>query len=90
MSDEQIKALVLNFLRRKKRWNNHYYNRQKITRYLGLDVLHDGEAVERNIDELIKDGLVNLKKKGDTISLNTRFLKEISEHIKNYLLPEFI
>ena len=52
-----------------------------MVRYLGQDVLRDGKTVSRCIDELIKGRWINLHKKGDTISLNGSYVKEITGHI---------
>ena len=81
MTDAQIKALILNYLARRRRWGNRYYNRQKIVRYLGQDVLGDGKEVSRCLNELANIRWLNVKKKGKTVSLNTSFIKEIWEHI---------
>lgn len=87
MSDDQIKALILNYLRRRKRWGASYYPRQKLVKYLGMDVLGDGKEVSRGLDELIKDRWIRTLKKGDTVSLNTRCISEISKHIEVHLIP---
>lgn len=89
MTDEQIKALILSFLRRRKCWGGKYFNTQKLVRYLGQDVLGDGKEVSRVLKDLIKDSWLNFRKKGDTVSLNTAHIREISEQINEHLLPEF-
>jgi len=83
MTDEQIMALVLNYLLRRRRWGNRYFNRQKLVRYLGHDVLGDGKEVSRCIDDLIKRRWLNSLKKGKTISLNVVYKKDIILHIIN-------
>ena len=85
MTDEQVKALILNFLLRRRRWGARYYNRQRMVRYLGQDVLRDGKTVSRCIDELAKSRWINLHKKGDTVSLNGSYVKEITGHIDGHL-----
>jgi len=85
MTDAQIKALILNYLTRRRRWGNRYYNRQKIVRYLGHDVLGDGKEVSRCLNELANSRWINGKKKGETVSLNMRYLKEIWNHIENHI-----
>jgi len=86
LTDEQVKALILNFLLRRKRWGARYYNRQRMVRSLGLDVLGDGKVVSRCMDELVKSRWVNLRKKGDTISLNISYIREITGHIDRHLI----
>jgi len=85
MTDAQIKALIINYLTRRRRWGNRYYNRQKIVRYLGHDVLGDGKEVSRCLNELANSRWINGKKKGETVSLNMRYLKEIWNHIENHI-----
>jgi len=85
MTDAQIKALILNYLTRRRRWGNRYNNRQKIVRYLGHDVLDNGKEVSRCLNELANIRWLNIKKKGETVSLNTRQKKEIWNHIENHL-----
>jgi hypothetical protein len=56
-----------------------------MVRYLGLDVLGDGKVVSRCVDELVKSRWVNLRKKGDTVSLNNSYIREITGHIDRHL-----
>lgn len=84
MSDSQIMALIINYLFRRRCWGGKYKNTQQVIRYLGQDVLGDGKEVSRCLDELIKMGWVIAWKKGETISLNTRYKKEIMNHKREY------
>jgi hypothetical protein len=54
-------------------------------RYPGQDILGDGKELPRCLNELANSRWVNVKKKGETISLNTRYLKEIWNHIENHI-----
>jgi len=85
LDDNQIKALILNYLVRRKCWNNKYLPRQKLVRFLGHDVLGDGGKVGDCIEDLRKLGWVNYMKKGETVSLNSRYLKDIFQHLDKYL-----
>lgn len=89
MDDDQIKALLLNFLRRRRCWGAKYFNRQKLVRYLGQDVLGDGKKVSRVLDGLVKDRWVHGQKKGRTVSLNNQYIPEIAAQIADHLLPEY-
>jgi hypothetical protein len=84
MTDEQIISLILNFLIRRRCWGKKYYTRQKLVRYLGHDVLGDGKDVSRCIDELINKRWINVLKKGNTISLNVSYKRDIIEHKQKY------
>ena len=85
LSDEEIMAMVLNFLLTRGRWGGRYYNRQRLTRYLGIRVLKDGKKVDKCLDQLIKDGLVWPSKKGATVSLNPHLSAEIKSFIDRFL-----
>jgi len=85
LSDEEIMALVLNFLLTRGRWGGRYYNRQRLTRYLGIRVLKDGKKVDKCLNQLIKDSLVWQSKKGATVSLNPHRSVEISSFIDRFL-----
>jgi len=84
LSDEQIKALIINYLMRRRCWGKKYQNRQKVVRYLGQEVLGNGNEVSRCLDELIDKGWINSMKKGKTISLNVSAKKSIMQHIEEY------
>jgi len=86
MTNEQIKALILNYLLRRKRWGGNYYNKQKLVRYLGQDVLDDGKEVTRCLDELIRDRWINQRKKRKTISLNPSLTRVIPEYIDRHFI----
>ena len=85
LSDEEIMALILNFLLTRGRWGGNYYNRQKLTRYLGIQVLKDGKKVDKCLDQLINDRLVWGSKKGATVSLNPHLSAEIKSFIDTFL-----
>jgi len=85
LSDEEITALILNFLLTRGRWGGKYFNRQRMTRYLGIHVLRDGRRVDRCLDGLLKEGLVWGSKKGDTVSLNPRLSAKIASFVDTFL-----
>lgn len=84
LTDDQIKTLILNYMVRRRLWNKKYGNRQKIVRYLGIDVLGDGKEVSRCLDELVKARWITPYKKGEAIRLNIAYKKEITRHIQEY------
>jgi len=85
LSDEEVMALILNFLLKRGRWGGKYYNRQKLTRYLGIQVLNDGKRVGKRLDELLNERLVRQSKKGSTVSLNPHRSAEITAFIEKFL-----
>ena len=85
LSDEEIKALILNFLLTRGRWGGKYFNRQRMTRYLGVQILKDGRRVDRCLDRLLKEGLVWGSKKGATVSLNPHLSSKVTSMIDTYL-----
>ena len=84
MTDEQIMALILNYLIRRRCWGKKYFQRQRLVRYLGQEVLGDGREVTRCLDELIQFRWINPRKKGETISLNVSYKREIIDHKTRY------
>jgi len=85
LTDEEIMAMILNFLLTRGRWGAKYYNKQRMTRYLGIQVLKDGRKVDRCLDKLQKEGLVWGAKKGATVSLNPRLSAKITAFIDKFL-----
>jgi len=85
LSDEEIMALILNFLLARGRWGGKYYNRQRMTKYLGIHVLRDGKKVDRCLDQLLNDRLVWGSKKGATVSLNPHLSARITSFIDTFL-----
>ena len=90
MTDEQIIALIINYLVRRRCWGGRYFNKQKLIRYLGQDVLGDGKKVSRCMDIMIKKRWLNNMKKGETISLNIHYKREIMEHKREFESDEFL
>ena len=86
LTEDQIKALILNFLLRRRLWGGKYYAKQRMVRYISQDVLGDGKKVRRCLDELVKDRWINPRKKGSTVSLNPSYNKEIPEFIDKHLI----
>ena len=78
-------AMILNFLLKRGRWGGKYYNRQRMTRYLGIQVLNDGKRVGKCLEELLNERLVWQSKKGATVSLNPHRSAEITSFIEKFL-----
>ena len=84
LSDDQIKALILNYLVRRRCWGAKYLPRQKLVRHLGYDVLGDGKEVSRCLDELLQSRWLNSYKKRKTIHLNVSHKRDIFDHLEKH------
>ena len=69
----------------KRQVGGKYYNRQRMTRYLGIQVLNDGKRVGKCLEELLNERLVWQSKKGSTVSLNPHLSAEITSFIEKFL-----
>lgn len=85
-SDEQLKALILNFLMRKVRWGEHYFPIDTMANWLGQVVQNNGKNVRKKVKELANEGFLILWKKNTTASLNPRARHAIMEYIERNLV----
>lgn len=83
--DEEIKADILNRLFRRGCWGGRYLPVKSLVNWLGKQIKKNGRRVRKAIDELHKDGLLLKHKGGETISLNTKRKREITEHLARFL-----
>ena len=84
-SDEELKALILNFIMRKDRWGEHYFPIDAMSNWLGQVVKNNGKNVRKKIKELAHDGHLILHKGNTTASLNPQAKQQIMEFIDRYL-----
>lgn len=84
-SDEELKALILNFIMRKGRWGEHYFPIDTMSNWLGQVVKNNGKNVRKKAKELAKDGYLILHKGNTTASLNPKAKQQIMEYIDRYL-----
>jgi len=82
MTDEQLRAAIMEFLRQKGRWGAHYFPVDTLINWLGRKVKKNGKRVERAIKNLVKEGYLFAHKKGGTVSLNPARSREIYEYIE--------
>ena len=85
-SDEELRAIILNFIMRKGRWGEHYFPIDTMTKWLGQVVRNNGKNVRKKVDELAKEGYLILWKRNTTASLNPRMKREILEYIEKNLV----
>ena len=83
ITDEQLRAAIMEFLLQKGRWGAHYFPIDTMINWIGRKVKKNGKRVERTIKDLVKDGYLFLHKKGGTVSLNPARSQEIAEYIEN-------
>jgi len=82
LTDEQIKASILEFLLKKGRWGAHYYPLDTMIRWFSKKVIRNGKRVRKIVKELINQGFLLLHKRGETVSLNPVLSREILEYIE--------
>ena len=84
-SDEELRALILNFIMRKGRWGEHYFPIDTMANWLGQVVRNNGKNVRKKIKDLAKEGFLILHKVSTTASLNPRLKNEIMGYIERNL-----
>jgi hypothetical protein len=84
-ADEELKALILNFIMRKGRWGEHYFPIDTMSNWLGQVAKNNGRNVRKKIKELASEGYLLLHKGNTTASLNPQAKKQIMEYIEKYL-----
>ena len=82
ISDEQVKASILEFLLNKGRWGAHYYPLDTMIRWLGKKVVRNGKRVKACLRDLVNEGYVLIHKRGETVSLNPTMSKEVMEFVR--------
>lgn len=85
-SESQLKAHVLEFLRRQERWGARYFSVDTMVNWVGKGMRRDGRQVRRAVRDLVRMGYILIHKKGDTLSLNPHFSREIEDYISKNLL----
>ena len=84
-SDEELRALILNFIMRKGRWGEHYFPIDTMANWLAQVVRNNGKNVRKKVKELAKEGFLILHKVNTTSSLNPRLRQEIMDYIERNL-----
>jgi hypothetical protein len=84
-TDNQLKAHVLDFLRRQERWGGRYFPLDTLVNWVGKGMMRNGKRVRENVKKLVRDRYVLVWKGGDTVSLNPHMAKEINEFIEKNL-----
>lgn len=84
-SDEELKALILNFIFRRGRWGKHYFPIDTMRNWLSQVVQNNGKKIDRKVKELTNEGYLILHKRNTTASLNPRMRQEIMNYIRRNL-----
>jgi len=82
LSDEEVRAIVLEFLLKKGRWGARYHPIDTMVRWLGKKVRRNGKRVRKIVRELVNQGYLLLQKRGKAISLNPVLSREILEYLE--------
>jgi len=85
ITDEEIKADILNRLLRRSCWGAKYIPKDTIVNWLAKKVKRNGKRVKKLMRELIQNCYLLVHKKGKTISLNPTRSTEITQYIKRVL-----
>lgn len=85
LSDEQIKAEVMDKLLRRNCWGAKYLPLDTMVNWMGKQIMSNGKRVARMVKELAREGFLILHKGNTTASLNPRLKQEIEEYIERNL-----
>jgi len=85
LTDEQVRAAIVEFLVKKGRWGAHYFPIDTLVNWMGRKVDRNGRRVRACLKELHREGYVLLHKRGETVSLNPTMTDKIRELIKQSL-----
>lgn len=82
LTDEQVKAAIIEFLIKKGRWGAHYFPLETLANWLSKKVRRNGKRVRNCLRDLVNEGYLLVHKRGKTISLNPTRSTEIKEFIR--------
>ena len=85
LTEVRIKVIVLDKLRKRGCWGGRYTPLDTLIRWLSRRVKRDGRRVRKAIRQLVKDRYLLLHKRGETVSLNPRMSREITELIRRFI-----
>jgi len=85
LSDDEIKADILNRLLRRGCWGAKYMPKETFVNWLAKRVKRNGKRIKRLMRELIQNRYLLVHKKGETVSLNPAKSMEIVQYIERIL-----
>jgi len=81
LTDDQVKAAILEFLLKKGRWGSHYFPTATLINWFSRKVERNGRRVRSCLRNLVRREFLLVHKRGKTISLNPFKRREILEFI---------
>jgi len=85
LADEEIKAIVLDKLRKRGCWGRRYLPFYSLIRWLSKKVKRNGRRIRKAVKQLVNEGFLILHKGGKTVSLNPTRSREITDFITGFL-----
>jgi predicted transcriptional regulator len=82
LTDEEIKADIMNKLLRKNCWGAKYLPLDTLINWFSKAAKRDGKRVKTIIRALVNEGYLLLHKGGKTVSLNPAMSREIIEYVE--------
>jgi hypothetical protein len=82
VTDEEIKADIINKLLRKGCWEAKYLPVDTLINWLAKKVKKDGKRIRKIVKELVNEGYLLMHKGGQTVSLNPARSREIINYIE--------
>jgi len=65
LTEEQVKAIILDKLRKRGYWGGRYTPTDSLVRWLGKKVKENGRRVKSAVGQLVNRGYIILHKRGD-------------------------
>ena len=84
LSMYQIKAIVMDKLRKRGCWGARYAPTDSIINWLSKKIKKNGKRIRKAVKQLIKEGYLIPHKGGRTISLNPSKSREIINFIEKF------
>jgi len=84
-TDEQVKAIVLDKLRKRGCWGGRYTPLDSLVHWLSRKVKRDGRRIRSAVRQLVNEGYLILHKKAETVSLDPARSREMAEFTREFL-----
>ena len=78
---EEMKALIIQFLYRRRRLGERYFPLDTMVNWLSVAVKNNGKKLREAVKILANEGYILYHKKGETVSLNVRMKAYIEKLI---------
>jgi len=85
MYQNQIKAIIMDKLRKRGCWGGKYTPLDSLVRWIGRKLKRNGKKVKNAIKQLAGEGYLLLHKKGRAVSLNPAKSREIVDFIERVI-----